>query len=140
MEDLNFKKNNILAFGNNVSELNKIMESIFRNNFFDGDTVYFFDQYFDGLEYYPGSDNMGGPVRMRNNNLDGLLTILRSCLIGGRAGITLVVNFDLEVLKNGEYLELLKEFCNSNSEWNLIMGCSNCEDLSGFKFDHIVNV
>lgn len=140
MRNLDIRNDNILECNEDMNKLSNMMESMFRNIFSDNDTVYFFDECFNGLEVYPENPSMGGPVRMRNNDIEGLIAILRGVVIGGRTGITLMVNFKIETLKDNDCFNLLREFCNADNGCNLIMSCANVEELEDFNFDYKVNV
>lgn len=137
MENINFKKDNVLICGKLDSSLK---DKIFRENYTDGDTVYFFDSGFTGVEYYPENPDMNSPIRVRSDNLDGIRSILISVLMGGRTGLTLMINYSLKILEEAGLIGELREFCNSDNDCNLIMMLETEEVPSGFNFDHIISV
>ena len=140
MNNLDFNKDNVVVCGEVDSSKSSFVQDIYYNRFSEEKVVYFFDEFFYGVEHKPENPSMGGIIKMRNNSVDGLKTILTSIVVGGRKGLTLIVDFSFNVLVENNCLEMLKDLTKSNNDCNLIITCKDLEQLKGFNFDSILRL
>ena len=140
MNNLDFNKDNVLVCGEVASSKSSFVQDIYYNRFSEEKEVYFFDEFFNGVEYKLDNPGMGGIIKMRNNSLDGLKTILTSIVVGGRKGLTLIVDFSFNVLVENDCLEMLKDLTKSNNDCNLIITCKDIEELKDFNYDYVLRV
>lgn len=133
---INFNKDNILI----ISELgSNIMENIYSDCFDEDKEVYFFDENFNGIDYYPKTPSIGGIIKMRNSNISALKTTLISVVIGGRKGLTIMVDFSVSDLENLECLDMLRTLVNSDLDCNIIMFIKSRNEID-FKFDYEIDL
>jgi hypothetical protein len=140
LNNLDFNKDNVLVYGKDGSSKSSFVQDIYYNRFSEEKEVYFFDEFFNSVEYKPENPSMGGIIKMRNNSIDGLKTILTSIVVGGRKGLTLIVDFSFNVLVESGCLEMLKDLTKSNNDCNLIITCNDFEELKDFDYDYILRV
>ena len=140
MNNLDFNKDNVLVCGEVASCKSSFVQDIYYNRCSEEKEVYFFDEFFNGVEYKPENPSMGGIIKMRNNSVDGLKTILTSIVVGGRKGLTLIVDFSFNVLVENGCLEMLKDLTKANNDCNLIITCKDLEELKDFDYDYILRV
>lgn len=133
---INFNKDNILI----ISELgSNIMENIYSDCFDEDKEVYFFDENFNGIDYYPKTPSIGGIIKMRNSNISALKTTLISVVIGGRKGLTIMVDFSVSDLENLECLDMLRILVNYDLDCNIIMSIKSRNEID-FKFDYVIDL
>ena len=133
---INFNKDNILI----ISELgSNIMENIYSDCFDEDKEVYFFDENFNGIDYYPKTPSIGGIIKMRNSNISALKTTLISVVIGGRKGLTIMVDFSVSDLESLECLDMLRTLVNSDLDCNIIMSIKSRNEID-FKFDYVIDL
>lgn len=133
---INFNKDNILI----ISELgSNIMENIYSDCFDEDKEVYFFDENFNGIDYYPKTPSIGGIIKMRNSNISALKTTLISVVIGGRKGLTIMVDFSVSDLESLECLDMLRTLVNSDLDCNIIMFIKSRNEID-FKFDYEIDL
>ena len=140
MNNLDFNKDNVLVCGEVASCKSSFVQDIYYNRCSEEKEVYFFDEFFNGVEYKPENPGMGAIIKMRNNSVDGLKTILTSIVVGGRKGLTLIVDFSFNVLVENGCLEMLKDLTKANNDCNLIITCKDLEELKDFDCDYILRV
>ena len=140
MNNLDFNKDNVLVCGEVDSCKSSFVQDIYYNRFSEEKEVFFFDEFFNGVEYKPENPSLGGIIKMRNNSVDGLKTILTSIVVGGRTGLTLIIDFSFDILVENNCLDMLKDLTKSSNGCNLIMTCRDFEELKDFNFDHILRV
>lgn len=144
MEQLNissvdFNKSNVLMIYKDEKEKNKVIEEIFYKKLSDDKDVFFFDESFDGIEYFPKELKLGGLTKVRSNLIDGLKTYLVSIVIGKRRGVTIMVNSSINALIENGCIDLLRELVNSDSGCNLIIYCDDLSTLDDFNFDGYIS-
>lgn len=142
MEQLNinnveFDKNNIVIFNNNDK---KFLEEIFYKKLSLDKEVFFFDELFNGIEYFPKEPQMGGLVKVHSGLIEGLKTYLVSIVMGKRRGISILVNSNINTLIENECIDLLREIVNSDSGCNLIISCDDSSILNDFNFDGYISL
>mgnify|MGYP004732697831 CR=1 FL=1 len=124
---INFNKDNIII----ISELgSNIMENIYSDCFDEDKEVYFFDENFNGIDYYPKNPSIGGIIKMRNSNISTLKTTLISIVIGGRKGLTIMVDFSISDLENLECLDMLRTLVNYDLDCNIIMSIKSRNEIN----------
>lgn len=136
--EANFNEDSIVIVGRDSSNKYLKMKEIYENAFSDTRTVYFFDEAFDGEEYYPANPELGGIIKVHNNNLNGLKTILTGIVLGGRKNVTVMVNWNIKDLEESGYLSLLKSFLEDHKDSNLIMLVQSLDEVKDMDFDYVI--
>ena len=139
INDVEFDKNNVLILGKD-NDKNKFIEDIFCKELLEDKEAFFFDESFNGIEYFPKEPKLGGLVKVRSNIIDGLKTYLISIVMGKRRGVTIIVNSSINTLIENECIDLLRELVNEDSGCNLIICCDGLHTLNDFNFDGYIEL
>lgn len=139
INDVEFDKNNIIILDKYNDNTKKFLEEIFYEKLSSDKAVFFFNESFDGVEYFPKEPQMGGVVKIHSNLIDGLKTYLISIVIGKRRGVTIMVNSSIDTLIENGCMDLLKELVNNDSGCNLIISCDDLSAINDFNFDGYIS-
>lgn len=141
INNVKFDKSNIIILGrgNDNDNVKKLLEEIFYEKLSSDKEVFFFEESFDRVEYFPEQPQMGGVVKVRSNLIDGLKTYLVSIVIGKRRGVTIMVNSSVDTLIDNECMDLLRELVNNDSGCNLIISCEDLSTINSFNFDGYIS-
>lgn len=140
INNVEFDKNNIIILSNDETYKNKFIEEIFYKKLSDNKEAFFFDEEFNGMEYFPKEPKLGGLIKIRSNIIDGLKTYLVSIVMGKRRGVTIIVKSSMATLIENGCIDLLMELVNSDSGCNLIISCEDLSTLNNFNFDGYINL
>lgn len=139
INNVEFDKSNIIILGRDNDNAKKFLEEIFYEKLSSDKEVFFFDESFDRVEYFPEEPQMGGVVKIHSNLIDGLKTYLVSIVMGKRRGVTIMVNSSVTTLIENECMDLLRELVNNDSGCNLIISCEDLATLNNFNFDGYIS-
>lgn len=138
INDVEFDKNNVVILGKD-DDKNKFIEDIFYKELLEDKEAFFFDESFEGVEYFSKEPKLGSLVKVRSNIIDGLKTYLISIVMGKRKGVTIIVNSSINTLIENECIDLLRELVNEDSGCNLIISCEELSTLNEFNFDGYID-
>lgn len=134
MKKIDYKKDSGVIYGNLDSEKSKFLLDVYDNEYSKDDIVYLFGHSITSMEYEPENPGFDGIIKMKNNNIDGLRTTLTSIVVGGREGLTLMVDFPYQDLVESSCIEMLKDLVNFDKGCNLIMTAKDLEEVKEFNF------